>query len=335
MRLIEFPTFAKHWSPIIASEAVGRDKPVGVTFDGIPVVLFRNQAGDVQALVDRCPHRSVKLSLGKIRPGGTLQCAFHGFTFGGDGKCRSIPLNPNTKVDSVCAQRVAVTEQGGLIWLNGTADPSAVAPLRTPDTLQAGGWFGSIIIRDWACHWSRAIQTMLDVGHIPFVHPRSIGAAFGRALGKAGDAELVHDLKRAEDESFRVDWTLRTRRTTDGGDQGWVEFHPPNGMSLGIPQKRAGRKSVLHIWCAPLDEKRSRMIVVTRRNFGRYAIIPRLYDILTPVILGEDRRNIETVWPSPVPTSGEVSMPSDVPTIEFQKYYRRAFERTAVVVEAA
>ena len=334
MRLIEFPTFAKHWSPIIASEAVGRGKPTAVEFDGIPVVLFRDQGGSIQALVDRCPHRSVKLSLGKMRPHGALQCAFHGLAFGGDGTCRSIPFNPNTNTESICAQRVAVAERGGLIWLNGTADPFTVSPLRTPDTLQTEGWFGSIIIRDWTCHWSRAIQTMLDVGHIPFVHPRSIGAAFGRALGKAGDAELVHDLQRAEDESFRVDWTLQTRDTTEAGDHGWVAFHPPNGMSLGIPQKHAERKSVLHIWCAPLDEKRSRMIVVSRRNFGRYAIIPRLYDILTPVILGEDRRNMETVWPSPVQTSGEVSLPSDVPTIEFQKYYRRRFQREAVAVEA-
>jgi hypothetical protein len=32
-----------------------------------------------------------------------------------------------------------------------------------------------------------------------------------------------------------------------------------------------------------------------------------------------------TVWPSEVPLMGEVSMPSDLSTIAFQKYYRAAF----------
>jgi hypothetical protein len=73
------------------------------------------------------------------------------------------------------------------------------------------------------------------------------------------------------------------------------------------------------------------MVVVSRRNFGRFAAVPRIYDLLTPVILGEDRRNMETVWPSEVPDGGEISMPSDAPTIAFQRYYRKAFGPAARV----
>jgi hypothetical protein len=126
-------------------------------------------------------------------------------------------------------------------------------------------------------------------------------------------------------------WKLVTRDARDAGDQGWVEFHPPNGMSLGVPQKRTDRRSLLHIWCTPLTATTSRMVVVSRRNFGRFAAVPRIYDLLTPVILGEDRRNMETVWPSEVPDGGEVSMPSDAPTIAFQRYYRKAFGPAAKV----
>ena len=325
MRSLEFPTFSDRWSPIIASNAVGRKDPFAVTFDSIPVVLFRDRSGAIQALVDRCPHRSVKLSIGKLQSDGTLKCAFHGWTFSGDGSCRHIPLNPQANLGAVCAQRVGVAERGGLVWLQGTCDENPAAPLVTPETLDAPGWFGSVTTRDWNCHWSRAIQTMLDVSHIPFVHPRSIGAAFGRALGQSTDVELAHDLVRAADDSFRMTWNLVTRDARDAVDQGWVEFHPPNGMSLGIPQKRTGRRSLLHIWCAPLTATTSRMVVVSRRNFGHYAVVPRIYDLLTPVILAEDRRNMETVWPSEVPDGGEVSMPSDAPTIAFQRYYRKAF----------
>lgn len=325
MRRIAFPSFARHWSPIMAGTSVGMKKAVAVTFDDIPVVLFRDQQGRIQALVDRCPHRSIRLSLGRRLPDGALQCAFHGWTFGGDGVCRHIPLNPGARLGAAGAQPVVVAERGGLVWLHGACDVASVPPLQTPPTLAAEDFFGSITIRDWDCHWSRAIQTMLDVAHIPFVHPRSIGAAFGRALGKGGDVRLAHELLQAEDASFRMNWQLLGQGTAVAADQGWVEFHPPNGMSLGIPQTRPGRRSVLHIWCAPLAAGKSRMIVVSRRNFGRYALVPRLYDWLTPVILAEDRRNMETAWPSAVPASEEVSMPSDAPTIAFQQYYRRTF----------
>jgi hypothetical protein len=230
----------------------------------------------------------------------------------------------------VCAQPVTVVERGGLIWLSGAPDPHNPPPLVTPPSLDAAGWYGAIVTRDWDCHWSRAIQTMLDVAHIPFVHPRSIGAAFGRALGKGGDVMLSHDLQPTEADGYRMTWKLVTRDQTNAGDAGWVEFLPPNGMSLGIPQKRAERQSMLHIWCTPLTATTSRMIVVSQRNFGRHALVPKIYNLLTPVILGEDRRNMETVWPSEVPQSGEVSMPSDAPTIAFQKYYRRVFCHTGV-----
>ncbi len=325
MRIAEFPTYAGHWTPIVASAALKAGKPLAEVFDGVPVVLFRDQEGVAHTLVDRCPHRSVKLSIGAVRTDGAIQCAFHGWAFGGDGAARSIPLNPDAKLAAVCAQPVATRERGGLIWLNGAADARDAPALVTPDTLEAPGWFGAIVVRDWACHWSRAIQTMLDVAHIPFVHPRSIGAAFGRALGQRGDVELAQDLEPTGGGGFRMTWNLVQRDGEPAGDAGWVAFHPPNGMSLGIPQRRAARTSLLHIWCAPLTETTSRMIVVSRRNFGRYAVVPRLYDLLTPVILGEDRRNMVTAWPSEVPPLGEVSMPSDVSTIAFQKYYRAAF----------
>ncbi|MGK3899607.1 hypothetical protein ABI062_15115, partial [Enterococcus faecium] len=51
--------------------------------------------------------------------------------------------------------------------------------------------------------------------------------------------------------------------------------------------------------------------------------IPRLFDAFTPMIFREDERNMTTAWPSEVPTTGEeVSMPSDAPSLQFQKWYR-------------
>jgi len=69
----------------------------------------------------------------------------------------------------------------------------------------------------------------------------------------------------------------------------------------------------------------SRMIVVSCRNFSRYGVVPWLYNLLTPMILKEDRVNIETARPAALPMPGGVSTRSDVSTIAFRRYYGQTF----------
>jgi phenylpropionate dioxygenase-like ring-hydroxylating dioxygenase large terminal subunit len=327
MRTVTFAGFQGRWTPIGASTDLKPKKVNAFTIHDIPIVVFRDESGLARALIDRCPHRSVKLSLGKVSS-GQLQCAFHGWRFDGTGKCNHIPLNPDTKPVAK-AQAIACEERGGLIWIY-TGDASNAPLLSTPSPLDESGWYGSIVQQDWSVHWSRAIQTMLDVAHIPFVHPKSIGAAFGRSLGKQPESRLWHQLERCDDGSFHMDWALKASQGDESQDAGWLAFHPPNGMSLGIPQKRAGARSLLLIWCIPLTLYSSRIIVVSRRNFGQFSLVPLLYDLLTPVILTEDRRNMETAWPSALPALGqEISVASDAPTIAFQRYYAKNFPFTS------
>lgn len=330
MRKTNFPFLQGYWSPLTAARHLQRGKMLALDFDHVPLVLFRDETGKAQALVDRCPHRSVKLSAGKLPGDGTIQCSFHGWRFGGDGLCRQIPLNPGANLSRVRAQALRCEEREGLLFLFA-GDPDQAPPLTLPAPL-GEDWYGSIVEREWPVHWSRGVQTAIDVGHIPFVHPKSIGAAFGRDLGKQPDAQIGYRLEPTPDGGFRMEWWLETAPGKVPTDRGWVAFHPPHGMSLGIPQKRAGRESLLFIWTVPTAIGKSRNIVVARRNFGRFSLLPRLYDLLTPVILAEDLRNMKTVWPSEVPIGGEeISMPSDAPSIAFQSWYRAWLAKRASV----
>ena len=47
---------------------------------GEPVMLYRTAAGKPVALLDRCPHRLLPLSLGTLQ-GDTIECGYHGLTF--------------------------------------------------------------------------------------------------------------------------------------------------------------------------------------------------------------------------------------------------------------
>ena len=79
------------------------------------MVLFRASDGELVALEDRCPHRLLPLSKGK-RVGDTVQCGYHGMTFGRDGKCVRVPGQDNLPA-SAYVDTYPVHEAHGIVWI--------------------------------------------------------------------------------------------------------------------------------------------------------------------------------------------------------------------------
>jgi phenylpropionate dioxygenase-like ring-hydroxylating dioxygenase large terminal subunit len=61
------------------------------TILGDDVVFYRTGDGKVAALEDRCPHRLLPLSMGRVVDGNAVQCGYHGLTFDSSGKCVRAP----------------------------------------------------------------------------------------------------------------------------------------------------------------------------------------------------------------------------------------------------
>jgi phenylpropionate dioxygenase-like ring-hydroxylating dioxygenase large terminal subunit len=80
---------ADSWHPVARSVEVAT-APVSVTLLGRRVVLWRTPSDAVVAAPDRCPHREAPLSAGTVDD-GCLKCAYHGWTFGDEGKCVVVP----------------------------------------------------------------------------------------------------------------------------------------------------------------------------------------------------------------------------------------------------
>ena len=86
-----FDVLPEFWVPVGLAKKL-KKRPLKITVAGESIVLFRDDTGRAQALLDRCPHRSVALSLGSVTEDGCLQCPFHGWQFKGDGTCVKVPL---------------------------------------------------------------------------------------------------------------------------------------------------------------------------------------------------------------------------------------------------
>ena len=81
------------WYPVTFLQDLPKNHPYSFSLYDEPLVLFRNQDGKLVCLTDRCPHRAAKLSDGQIID-GKIECLYHGWQFGTDGKCLHIPQLP-------------------------------------------------------------------------------------------------------------------------------------------------------------------------------------------------------------------------------------------------
>ena len=119
------------WHPVVATQSLRAGHGVLVArLLGQPLALWRSADGQPQAWEDRCPHRGVRLSLGRV-VGNHLACAYHGWQYAaGDGRCAAIPAMPRDPVPGrVCARTFPVREMQSMVWV-GLPAPGAPASRR-------------------------------------------------------------------------------------------------------------------------------------------------------------------------------------------------------------
>ncbi|MEC7489759.1 MAG: aromatic ring-hydroxylating dioxygenase subunit alpha [Pseudomonadota bacterium] len=142
----------------------------------VPVVLFRTASGKPVALSDRCIHRKMPLSKGRVK-GEHIQCGYHGFVYDCTGKCVAIP-GQNTVPRRAAVSNYPLVEKFGWLWLWLGAKKDAHADLlpKTPG-LDQEGW---VPFRDHLhvkANYQLLVDNLIDLSHETYVHTSSIGNA--------------------------------------------------------------------------------------------------------------------------------------------------------------
>ena len=89
--------------PVLGSRRVARE-------GGMDVAVFRNDADQVFALLDRCPHKGGPLSQGIVF-GTSVACPLHNWTIGLDDGCAKAP-------DAGCTMMFSVKVENGTVHLD-------------------------------------------------------------------------------------------------------------------------------------------------------------------------------------------------------------------------
>jgi carnitine monooxygenase subunit len=174
--------FARTWQYAARSEQLREPRSFVATRAGhVPVVVVRDQEGELRGYVNVCRHRGHLVVHGTGRR-ATLQCPYHAWTYGLDGCLRNAPRSerePGFDPELYSLLPVAVDVWGPFVFVN--PDPQA-APLRdtlggVPEHLAEGGIdVDRLRFREraeWSSptNWKLGIENYLECYHCPVAHP--------------------------------------------------------------------------------------------------------------------------------------------------------------------
>ncbi|MFN2113004.1 MAG: Rieske 2Fe-2S domain-containing protein [Anaerolineales bacterium] len=321
------------WYVVLESREV-KGKPVGVTRMGEKLVFWRDETGAVRCAVDRCPHRGVQLSLGKIED-HHLQCPFHGFEYDASGRCVHVPANGRGGRIPASLQLTSYPthEEGDFIWIWwGENPPGNLAPPRFFGNLDESFIYGSKPDH-WNAHYSRAIENQLDVVHLPFVHYNTIGRG-GRTVVDGPVVSWEGETMLCTYVFNRVDDGIPPRKPAElevrDSQSVHLEFIFPNLWQNFISED----VRVLAAF-TPVDEENT---ILYLRFYQRFLTLPVLGKLVAQLsmpanvyIAHQDRRVVVTHQPQPSSyRMDEKLIQGDLPIIEYRKKREELKEKAAV-----
>jgi choline monooxygenase len=146
-----------------------------------PVVVTRDRDNVLRGCVNVCRHRGFTVAEGAQRR-ETLQCPYHAWTYGLDGRLRKAPRSeeePDFPQDELCLLPVAVGTWGPFVFANAGPEPEpleqALGSLPT-QVAELGLDVGSLVHHSrWeaeiGANWKIACENFLECYHCQVAHP--------------------------------------------------------------------------------------------------------------------------------------------------------------------
>jgi nitrite reductase/ring-hydroxylating ferredoxin subunit len=164
------PLFPASWYLFSETRAV-TDRPVVKNMLGRDIVAFRTESGHLVAMDARCSHFGANLGSGRVA-GETIQCPYHGWRYGADGRCAAIPSG--CAIPEFARQKIyPVQERHDYVFIYNGPAPAFPLP-----------WFEDLVAHHFEaarpfeftakCFWPSVTGHAFDLQHFLFVHDRQL-----------------------------------------------------------------------------------------------------------------------------------------------------------------
>ena len=162
-----------YWYPVDYDAALEPGDVREISFWGASYALFRTRQGALHVIENRCAHRQLRLSKGKVE-GCNLVCAYHGWKYDGEGKV--VEINHDLFERGMPRIRIgdkAVQVRYGLIWVFfGERERASERDVpRIPELEGSEPWPCVPVDFRWNAHHSIIIDNVSDFTHA-YLHRR-------------------------------------------------------------------------------------------------------------------------------------------------------------------
>ncbi len=266
-----------YWQPIAPAAQLAERDVLPITLYGEHLVLFRDRAGRLGLVADRCAHRSVKLECGFTTEQG-LRCPYHGWTYDVTGQCVAQPGEPegSTFKEKVTIGAYAVEELAGIIFAYLGPKPAPLLPRW--DRLVWDNCYRVLAYAILPCNWLQCMENTVDPIHAEYLH----GQFFQQWLERHGvpkdhrDWQLARGFsrKRLKHEQWLGEYGVNRRRLIEGqtGDNDTWTSQPP----LVFPNTHVTSGGGRHDfgWRVPMDDTHTMQVFLRVFRPGAGVVVP-------------------------------------------------------------
>ena len=162
-------------------------------FSGVPILVVRNEAGQVNAFINVCRHRGARVASGYGSGKTVFSCPYHAWTYDRSGRLRSIPFEQGFEsVDKTSngLRPLPVVEKYGMIWVmptpGGLIDIDGHLAGMADDLVAFGlasySHYETRVLRA-RLNWKLVIDTFLETYHLSTLHKNTIAPILHSNLG--------------------------------------------------------------------------------------------------------------------------------------------------------
>jgi phenylpropionate dioxygenase-like ring-hydroxylating dioxygenase large terminal subunit len=316
--------------------------PLARTILNEPVVMLRAPGGKAVALQDRCAHRRMPLSKGKV-VGDTLVCCYHGLTYDFSGRCVRVPGQSEPPAN-IRVRSFPAVERYGAVWL-WMGEPELADPERIfkCDEVDPGG-SGHQFYFHVKASYLYLNDNLSDLLHQAFLHNPSFG----------GNTDPLGETKPTitqEGDRIRVEWdwsnvlvpgTFGTVGGIPGLADGWNYslYEPPSfyinrpgfaapgtgGLRSSQPQGAGKLSFTVHQLITPETERTTHFFKIVCCDWPAH-MLPKLSLFI-------DNVNQEDIWACEEqqkmedldPSAPMQAIPTDTPVVKMRHVLQRLYK---------
>jgi phenylpropionate dioxygenase-like ring-hydroxylating dioxygenase large terminal subunit len=242
----------KYWHVIALSDELKKGKSLKRNLYQIPLLIWRDEALKVHALLDVCSHKKAPLEVCNFDKNQVL-CQYHGWKYNEEGRLIDIPSSQHLVQKMKCkVDAYSIIEQNSFIWIYLDTETENILSPEPLSEVAGENWQHYHTSMVFETNEELLVENFMDATHTPMVHDKLIRdndkkVKHSITITQTNETVHVSYAETNEKVGLGIDWMLGNNLTVSHTD----EFLLPNLVRVNYYINKIHRFQAF-IACTPL-----------------------------------------------------------------------------------